>query len=119
MQEFLVSAHNALSATSILTNMLDYQEKIIRVVPDFEKLVFDAISTGKTDNRDILFEKYQHLVNLVAENGLSTQTTGYISALDRYEGYEPAVTKEMESQYTHRQAERHAPRSQCQLSEHA
>lgn len=97
MQEFLVSAHNALSATSILTNMLDYQEKIIRVVPDFEKLVFDAISTDKTDNRDILFGKYQHLVNLVAENGLSTQTTGYISALDRYEGYEPAVTKEMEA----------------------
>lgn len=45
------------------------------------------------------FERYQHLVNMVAEKskeGLSEQTADYISALGRFEGYTPAVTKEME-----------------------
>ena len=72
---------------------------MMRITPDFENLVFTAISNGKGDIRESLFGKYQHLVNMVAEEsegGLSAQTTDYISTLGRFEGYTPAVTKEME-----------------------
>ena len=99
MRKFLTAAWEMLQDTSILINMLFYQEKMMRITPDFENLVFTAISNGKGDIYESLFERYQLLVNIVAEKskeGLSEQTTDYISALGRFEGYTPAVTKEME-----------------------
>ena len=99
MRKFLTTAWEMLQDTSILINMLFYQEKMMRITPDFENLVFTAISNGKGDICESLFERYQHLVNMVAEKskeGLSEQTADYISALGRFEGYTPAVTKEME-----------------------
>ena len=99
MRKFLTAAREMLQDTSVLVDMLFYQEKIMRITPDFENLVFTAISNGKGDIYESLFEQYQLLVNMVAEKseeGLSEQTTDYISALGRFEGYTPAVTKEME-----------------------
>ena len=99
MRKFLTAAREMLQDTSVLVDMLFYQEKIMRITPDFENLVFTAISNGKGDICESLFEQYQLLVNMVAEKseeGLSEQTTDYISALGRFEGYTPAVTKEME-----------------------
>lgn len=99
MRKFLTAAREMLQDTSVLVDMLFYQEKIMRITPDFENLVFTAISNGKGDICESLFEQYQLLVNMVAEKseeGLSEQTTDYISALGRFEGYAPAVTKEME-----------------------
>lgn len=39
----------------------------MRITPEFENLVFTAISNGKGDICESLFGKYQHLVNMVAE----------------------------------------------------
>ena len=92
MRKFLTAAWELLQDASVLTKMM-------RITPDFENLVFTAISNGKGDICESLFGKYQHLVNMVAEEskeGLSEQTTDYISTLGRFEGYTPAVTKEME-----------------------
>jgi hypothetical protein len=99
MRKFLAAAWELLQDASVLTNMLAYQEKTMRIIPDFENLVFTAISHGKDDTCESLFKRYQHLVNTVVKErkeGLSEQTTDYISLLDRFEGYTPAVTKEME-----------------------
>lgn len=96
MRGFLVAAWDALKDASVLIDMLAYQEKIMKINPDFENLVYVAISGGKGNSCEPLFKKFQHLVNMVAKDGLSKQTTGYISALERYEGYTSAVTKEME-----------------------
>lgn len=99
MRKFLTAAWEMLQDASVLVDMLFYQKKIMRITPDFESLVFTAISNGKGDICESLFGKYQQLVNMVAEEseeGLSEQTTDYISTLGRFEGYTPAVTKEME-----------------------
>lgn len=98
MERFLDAATERLGYTAMLFNLLIYQEKVMKIVPDFELIIVDQLidETNNQPTQNDLLKGYQHLVNLVAEEDLPKQTMKNISALEIYTGYTMAVTKQME-----------------------
>lgn len=95
-KDFLVSALEKLDVENLAEILLDFMLSAGKIVPEFEKTIFPIINDSNNTSTEELFEKYQALISQIAVGEkLSKQTLGYISKLDRFDGYSEAVATQL------------------------
>lgn len=97
MEKFLKTAQEKLGKEKMPIYLLAFQEKVEKIVPDFETVIADALleENGAQADETGLLQGYQRLINLAAETELSVQTMKNVSLLEKYGGYSLKVTEQM------------------------
>ncbi len=86
VEKLLRDTSNHLKQQDIVPLYIDFMDATNRIVPDFEKHIYDLIDKSNDSVSDKLFNNYQRIINKTSDF-LSPETLKYISYMARYSGY--------------------------------